>query len=175
MTAAQFVTQTDVSESNIQSKSIKPATKLRQKPSAHSEPTKSTETPKSQHQKPDWERIDLTNDVESTAAPKFKPRNVIKQSTLIIGSSLLKNIKVNDLNKSTAVRTFSGATIETIQSKMAQLNLDKCQTVFLLVGSNDADNGTSLETFTEKYEELLTISWNAISMLLFQAIAKRNC
>ena len=49
---------------------------------------------------------------------------IIKQSTLLIGSSLLKNVKVGDLNKSTAVRTFPRATIDTIKSKLSEYNLD---------------------------------------------------
>ena len=77
----------------------------------------------------------------------------------MIGSSLLKNVKISDLNKSTAVRSFPGATIDTIKIKLSEFNLENCKTIILLVGGNDADNGTDLETFTEKYESLL----NALS------------
>ena len=75
--------------------------------------------------------------------------------TFELGSSLLKNVIVGDLNKSTAVRTFPRATIDTIKSKLSEYNLDNCKTIILLVGGNDAENGTDLETFAEKYELLL--------------------
>ena len=73
----------------------------------------------------------------------------------MIGSSLLKNVKVSDLNKSTAVRTFPRATIDTIKSKLSECNLENCKTIILLVGGNDAENGTDLETFAAKYELLI--------------------
>ena len=34
--------------------------------------------------------------------------------------------------------------------------LESCKTIILLVGGNDADSGTDLDTFTNKYEERLT-------------------
>ena len=55
------------------------------------------------------ECIDLTK--------TYSPRNTIKQSTLLIGSSILKNVKTSDLNNNTAVRTNSGATIDKIKDK----------------------------------------------------------
>ena len=33
--------------------------------------------------------------------------------------------------------------------------MDNCKTIILLVGGNDAVNGTDLETFAAKYEQLL--------------------
>ena len=67
---------------------------------------------------------------------------------------MLKNVKVSDL-KSTAVRTFPRATIDTIKSKLSEYNLDNCKTIILLVGGNDVENGTDLETFAAKYELLI--------------------
>ena len=84
-------------------------------------------------------------------------RNTINQSTLLIGSSILKNIKTSDLNDNTAVRTVPGATIHKIKNKLLDLNIDKCETVILHVGGNDADQGDDLDTFRENFEELLDI------------------
>ena len=45
-----------------------------------------------------------------------QPTKVIRQSTLLVGSSILKNVKTNKLNRNTTVRSFPGATIETLDS-----------------------------------------------------------
>ena len=94
------------------------------------------------------ETIDLT--VNS------KPVKTIKHATLLTGSSLLKNVNSNQLNANTTVRSFPGATIDSLKSKLSEYNLDQCKTVLLFVGGNDADNGTDIETFAEKYETLIT-------------------
>ena len=113
-----------------------------QKPKPQSQ-SRNTDSPNEE------ECIDLTKPVSH--------RNTIKQSTLIIGSSKLKNVKINDLNENTAVRTVSGATIERLKDKIIDLNIEKCKTIILHVGGNDADHGDDLETFRENYEELLDI------------------
>ena len=101
---------------------------------------------------------DSTNEDECIDLTKSVPeRNTINQSTLLIGSSILKNIKTSDLNENTAVRTVPGATIHTIKNKLLDLNIDKCETVTLHVGGNDADQGDDLDTFRENFEELLDI------------------
>ena len=99
--------------------------------------------------------VDLTDDDSSNGFTEVKKTKSIKQTTLIVGSSLLKNVKVSDLNRSTAVRTFSGAKIDTIKTKLSEYNLDSCKTVILQVGGNDADSGTDLETFSDEYEQLI--------------------
>ena len=99
------------------------------------------------HEKPNdaQETIDLT-----------KPLKTMKHATLLAGSSLLKKVNTNQLNADTTVRSFSGATIDSLESKLSEYNLDQCKTVLLLVGGNDADDGIDLETFAQKYEALLT-------------------
>ena len=94
------------------------------------------------------EIIDLTKNM--------KPVKKIEHSTLLTGSSLLKKVNTNQLNANTTVRSFSGATIDSLKSKLSEYNLDQCKTVLLLVGGNDADNGMDLETFAKKYEALIT-------------------
>ena len=85
----------------------------------------------------------------------YKPRKFIKQSTLLIGSSILKNVKTNQLHENIAVRTFPGATISTIKSKLSDLNIEKCETIIIHVGGNDADNGVELDSFHEEFETLI--------------------
>ena len=126
-------------------------------PTAKAQTSKTQKTtPSSSHdQIQQEESIDLTESDHNDDFTEVKRVKIIKQSTLLIGSSLLKNVKVGDLNKSTAVRTFPRATIDTIKLKLSEYNLDNCKTIILLVGGNDAENGTDLETFAEKYELLL--------------------
>ena len=92
--------------------------------------------------------VDLTQSHQQT--------KTIKQSTLLVGSSILKNVKTNELNRNTTVRSFPGATIETLDSKLSGFDLKQCETIVLHVGGNDADNGTDIETFAEQYGSLLT-------------------
>ena len=54
------------------------------------------------------------------------------------------------------MRSFPDATIDSLKSKLSGYNMDQCKTILLHVGGNDADNGTNLETFAEKYETLIT-------------------
>ena len=100
----------------------------------------------------------FTNTVGSETEPidlTSKSRKIISKSTLIAGSSILKRIKTHELNTYTAVRTFPGARIETLQTKLDEFDLEKCKTVILHVGGNDADNGTDPETFCDRYISLL--------------------
>ena len=54
-----------------------------------------------------------------------------------------------------AVRSFSGATIHTLQNKLKQYDISKCETVIVHVGGNDADDGLELELFRDAYSSLL--------------------
>ena len=66
---------------------------------------------------------------------------MIKHETLIIGSSILKNVKTNTLNENTTVRTIPGATIEKLQQKLDNLDIGRCKNLILPVGGNDAAYG----------------------------------
>ena len=54
------------------------------------------------------------------------PQKTIHQFTLLVGSSIFKNIRVNDLKKNTAIRSFPGAIMKPLQDKLQQFNIDKC-------------------------------------------------
>ena len=79
----------------------------------------------------------------------------ISQTTLLVGSSILKGVKTNQLNSDTAVRSFPGATTVSLREKLKTYDIESCKTVILLVDGNDADDGDSLETFCDNYIELL--------------------
>lgn len=82
-------------------------------------------------------------------------RRYINQSTILVGSSILKGIKTTDLKFNTTVRSFPGATTESLRHKLRAYNLDKCKTVILHVGGNDADNGKDVDEFSDNYISLL--------------------
>ena len=52
-------------------------------------------------------------------------RRCIIQSTLLVGDSILQDIKNSDLKHNTTVRSFPGAKIETIQSKISNYDISK--------------------------------------------------
>ena len=66
-----------------------------------------------------------------------------------MGSSILKSVKNKDLKTNATVRSFPGATIKSIKSKLEQYNIDNCQTIILHVGGNDADNGLDIDSFQD--------------------------
>lgn len=53
------------------------------------------------------------------------------------------------------MRTFSGATVDSLKTKLGEYDIDKCKTIILHVGGNDADNGTDAESFCDSYVSLL--------------------
>ena len=91
------------------------------------------------------EPIDLTND----------SRKTIKESTLLVGSSILKGVKTRDLKPNTTVRSFRGATMQTLKSKLQQYDIENCTTIILHVGGNDADDSMDLESFQDNYIDLM--------------------
>ena len=103
----------------------------RNKPSAPNlEQQRKDETTKPSRKTDYNETIDLTTD-------NIKP---ITQSTLLVGSSILKGVRVQDLKTDTAVRSFSGARVDTIGAKLSKYNIEECKTLILHVGGNDADS-----------------------------------
>lgn len=112
-------------------------TRRKQKPVRSVQTLPDTET--------DSEIVDLTN----------APSKVINQSTLLVGSSILKGVRNHDLKMNATVRSFSGATTVTLKEKLSKYDIDNCKTIILHVGGNDADNGTDLDTFSENYQSLL--------------------
>ena len=55
-----------------------------------------------------------------------KTKKYTKESTLLVGSSFLKSVKNKDLKPNATVRSFPGATIKSIKSKLEQYNIDNC-------------------------------------------------
>ena len=110
-----------------------------------SNPRKSEETPQKSDANLEHETIDLT----------LGPKKRIPQSTLLVGSSLLKGVRVSNLKPDTTVRSFSGARADTIGEKLADYNIDECKTIILHVSGNDADEGVDLDTFSKSYVSLL--------------------
>ena len=85
----------------------------------------------------------------------ISPKKRINQSTVIIGGSILKRVRTNELNSDTTMRSFPGATTVTLKDKLENYDIDNCKTVILHVGGNDADNGDDIDTFSDNYIALL--------------------
>ena len=98
-------------------------------------------------QKPTYDKTDENQEIIDLKKHETSKKN--EHSTLLTGSSLLKKVNTNQLNANTTVRSFSGATIDSV-------NLDQCKTVLLLISGNDADNGMDRKIFAKKYEALIT-------------------
>ena len=62
---------------------------------------------------------------------------------------------VNELKKNTTIRSFPGATVKSLQHKLNQFNLEKCETIIIHVGGNDAVQGIDLDDFSDNYSSLL--------------------
>ena len=73
----------------------------------------------------------------------------------MVDSSILKGVKTKDLNGDTTVRSFPGATIQTLKSKLQEYDIDNCKTIILNVGGNDGDNGADMDSFQDEYISLL--------------------
>ena len=116
-----------------------------------SRPRPNSESLQNSYQSP--EIIDLSNDSDNPIDPTGKKH--IKQSTLLVGSSILKGVRTNELKPNTTARSFPGATTETLKEKLRAYNLESCKTIILHVGGNDADDGKDLETFCDDYISLL--------------------
>ena len=68
-----------------------------------------------------------------------------------------KKHKTNELNENTAVRTIPSATIDKIKHKLDELNTEKCETVIIHVGGNDADQ-KDIDSFRENFELIDTVA-----------------
>ena len=117
------------------------------------ESTSRSTQPKTQHSgDSDLRNQDNNETIDLT---KSTPKKLINQSTLLVGSSILKGVKVNDQNKDTAVRSFSGVTIQKLQNNLNNYDINKCETIIMHVGGNDADDGLELANFRDAYSSLL--------------------
>ena len=97
----------------------------------------------------------ISNEQDDPVDLTITDKRCINQSTLLVGDSLLKDIKNSDLKHNTTVRSFPRATTGTLKSKISAYNIEKCKTVIVHVGSNDADNGKDLDDFYDDYSSLL--------------------
>ena len=137
--------------------------------------TKSKVTNSGPHQRTERQTL-LTEEIETVDLTKSpKPKGQIYQSTLLVGSSITEDIQVNELKKHTAVRSFPGATIERLQNKLKQYNIQRCKTMIIHVGGNDADQGADLETFTESYTSLLDNLESENRRLIVSGLLPREC
>ena len=126
-----------------------------QKPSNKQRLTKSRAKAEQQRQRQHTAERTETQHVRDDSIIDLVEKKHIQQSTLLVGSSILKGVKNNELKPNTTVRSFSGATTVTLKDKLRAYNLDKCKTIIVHVGGNDADDDKDLESFCDDYISLL--------------------
>ena len=77
------------------------------------------------------------------------------KETLIIGSSIVRDIKAKRL-QSTTVRSHSGARVNTIRHKIREMDLAPYNKIVLQVGGNDISNRRPVRRVMEDYNALIT-------------------
>ena len=91
------------------------------------------------------------NHANPTPPPKPQKRDLI----FITGSEILQNIETRFLNTNVRVKSFRGATIDNLQSELAEMDLSRYQTIILHVGGHDIDANISQTLFRQKFQALL--------------------
>ena len=79
-------------------------------------------------------------------------------TTLIIGDSSLKKIKVRGLTKKTRIQTVPGGTISDIANVLLKMDISRYKNIIVHVGTNDIHK--SADTFINEYDNLLNIIYN---------------
>ena len=77
------------------------------------------------------------------------------KETLIIGSSIVRDVKANKL-QSTTVRSHSGARVNTIRNKIQEMDLAPYSKIVLQVGGNDISSRRPVRRVIEDYDALIT-------------------
>ena len=73
----------------------------------------------------------------------------------MVDSSILKGIRNAYLKPNVAVRTFPGAMVDSLRTKLGDYELDKCTRIILHLGGSDATNSTDQYAFCDNYKSLL--------------------
>ena len=114
----------------------------------------------------------------------------IKQSTLLISSSILKGIRTNELSPDTKVRSFWillrlqwdnppssynwGPLTREWEVRVQAYDIDNCKTIILHVGGNDADNGDDVDSFCDNYIALLESLASVVRRLIVSGLLPRK-
>ncbi|MES9882521.1 MAG: SGNH/GDSL hydrolase family protein [Sedimenticola sp.] len=81
----------------------------------------------------------------------------VEKKTLLIGDSILHGVNENGLKRGIHKRSIGGATIHTIVNELSMYDMKQFSTVIIHCGGNDASNGTDLELFEERYDQLMSV------------------
>ena len=109
--------------------------------------------------------IDLTN--ATPQRPRPAPRTLPGSNSrslpgtrntnqiLLIGDSLVSSVNPKGLRDNVVKNGISGGNIEKILTQIKVYDIMKFSHVIIYVGGNDASNGTDIEYFEERYDQLL--------------------
>ena len=98
----------------------------------------------------------------------------MKETTLLVGSSIRKGVETKDRNGDATVRSFPGTTSQTLKSKLQEYETDNCKTIILHVGGNDGDNGADMDSFQDEYILLLEILASEDRRLIVSGLLPRG-
>ena len=92
------------------------------------------------------------------SAPKSAQRIVTDNNAnqiLLIGDSLISSVNLKGLTPNVIKNGISGGNIDKVASQIKVYDITKFSHVILYVGGNDASNGTDVEYFEEKYDQVI--------------------
>ena len=92
------------------------------------------------------------------SAPKSAQRIVTDKNAnqiLLIGDSLISSVNPKGLTPNVIKNGISGGNIDKVASQIKVYDITKFSLVILYVGGNDASNGTDVEYFEEKYDQVI--------------------
>ncbi|MEW8548437.1 MAG: SGNH/GDSL hydrolase family protein [Candidatus Thiodiazotropha sp.] len=82
--------------------------------------------------------------------------SVRQERTLIIGDSILKGVNFRGLKKGVTICTRRGATINDLWDELAVYDMKSFAQIIICVGGNDCSSGVNIQTFEEKYDQLIS-------------------
>ena len=116
---------------------------------------KSTEKKVKTKQNPIESATTTKSAIPTRENPESNKKSVDAKSTLIIGSSITRNIQTRGLKSNVIVRSFSGAQVSDIRDEIRNFNLTGLREIIIQAGGNDVDNKRDLETIENDFAEII--------------------
>lgn len=91
--------------------------------------------------------------------PTPRPRQSLRsqpRQTLLIGDSIVSGINPKGLKSSVHKHGIPGGTIDSVLRDIKVFDLKQFANIIIYIGGNDTANGTDMEYFEEKFDQLLT-------------------
>ena len=92
---------------------------------------------------------------ETTVEERDNPSSPNSLNTLVVGDSIFKGINRNGLKQGVRVCVKNGAKLKDIWDEISVYDLKLFKNIVVCVGGNDCSSRTEVNSFEEKYDELL--------------------